>query len=914
MAVTGVMPPPGLVGRERECAAIDRILEGARRGEAGSLVVRGEAGIGKSSLLEYAAAKASDMLVLRATGVEAEAELAFAGLYSLVRPVLDNLGELPGRQRAALSGALGLTASTGADRFLVAAAVLGLLAAVAEHQPLLCLIDDAQWLDRPSADALVFAARRVQREALAVLFTAREGEPRRLDAAGLPELWIQGLDAASAAALLAGHSRPVAPGVSRRLLAEAAGNPLALLELPDALSDQQLVGSAPLPEAIPLTPRLQTVFRQRVERLPKATQTALLIAAADDAGELATVLLAAEKLGLSVDVLDAAERLDLIRVSGGRIAFRHPLVRSAVRDAATTSQRQLAHSTLAGVLTADEQTDRRVWHQAMATLTADEEVAAAVEASARRSEARAAHASAATALLRAAELSADENRRGQRLAAAARAAWHAGQPERTREAIARVLPAASGELRARLLRLSGGIEVRCGSLATALDQLLEAADTCSDPSLTLELLADAAEAAIFSGKISKAAELCQRATTLKATSARDRLMVAVLLGFGKVFSGEHEAAQVLLAEVVREAEALGEPSALIRAATSASVAGRPGGGLALINRAVDLTRRQGLLSLLPTALQTQGYELFNNSQLELAYAAAEEGYRLCMDVGHGHGWHLTTMAMVEATWGREADAQRHSEEVLAIGRSTGSTFLAGIGEWTQGFLDLMMGRPAEAAARLLTVTDLERPEVNPLVALPAIPDAIEAASRCGRTDQLGSRPAALEHWARTAPVEGRLALLSRCEALLATRPPDEAFDEAIARGDGLPPFERARTQLMYGEWLRRERRRQDAREHLRLALEVFRSLGARPLAQRAEAELRATGETARRRDPSTLDDLTPQELQIAQLVAEGMTNREIAAQLYLSPRTIDYHLRKVYSKLGIASRTDLVREGLQLPG
>jgi DNA-binding CsgD family transcriptional regulator len=337
------------------------------------------------------------------------------------------------------------------------------------------------------------------------------------------------------------------------------------------------------------------------------------------------------------------------------------------------------------------------------------------------------------------------------------------------------------------------------------------------------------------------------------------------------------------------------------------------------NRAVESARRQGLLSQLTRALEQQAYELVASSNFDLAYAAADESHRLSLDIGRAGqsvGWPLIDMGTVEALWGREAQARAHLEGALATGRRAGSTFLTGIAEWRLGFLELAIGRPAEAADRMLSVTDLRRAGASPLVALPAIPDAVEAVARCGRRAELGERVAAFDQWASTAHTEAPRALLARCHAILGSRSEDEAFVEAIDRGEALPPFERARTELLYGEWLRRERRRQDARAHLRRALEMFRSLGTTPFAERAEAELRASGETARKRDPSTLDELTPQELQITGLVAQGLTNREIAAQLFLSPRTIDYHLHKVFSKLGIASRTELVRDGVpsrQLP-
>ena len=905
-----MQPPLALIGRERECASIDGLLERALAGEAGTLVVRGEAGIGKSALLEYAARTASEITVLRATGVEAESDIAFAGLYGLVRPVLEKLDELPGTQREVLAGALGLAPSAGADRLLVSAAVLSLLAAAAEEIAVLCAIDDAQWLDRPSAEALLFSARRLRAERLVMLFGVREGDARRFEATGLPELVVEGLDARSAAAMLAGRVSAPAPAVHERLLIEAAGNPLALLELPEALTRAQLAGEVPLPEKIPLTPRLQGVFLRRIDRLPKATQDALMIAAADDTGDLATLMRAAAQTQLPSDALDAAETGDLIRISDGTVTFRHPLVRSALYDAAPQSRRQGAHAALADVLTGEEHADRRVWHQAMATLGEDEEVAAALEASARRSRARAAHSSAATAFLRAAELSRDDERRTLRVATAAQAAWDAGQTDRAREAVARALPPARGELRASLMQLSGAIEERSGSMPRALELLLEGANASGDSSLRLEMLADAAEAAVFTGQLSKVVELAEQLGSVQPTTARDRLIASLLRGFAKVFSGDHQQARALLEETIREADALDDPRALTWACSAASVGGHPGDALRYANRAVESARRQGLLSQLPRALEAQSYQLVSASSFDLGYAAAEEGYRLSLDVGHGGGWHLIDMATVEAVRGREAEARAHLEEALAIGQRSGSTFLTGIAEWRLGFLELALGRPAEAAARMLAVTDLQRPDANPLVALPAVPDAVETVARCGGSAELGGRLGAFEQWASTAPVEAPRALLARCQAILGTRPEEEAFNEAIERGEALPPFERARVELLFGEWLRRERRRQDARVHLRRALEMFRSLGTAPFAERAETELRATGETARKRNPSTLDELTPQELQIAGLVSQGLTNREIAAQLFLSPRTVDYHLHKVFSKLGIASRTELVRDGV----
>ena len=900
-----------LVGRERECAEIEGLLAKAVAGESGTLVVRGEPGIGKTALLDYAADHGGEMLVLRVTGVEAESDLAFAGLYGLVRPILRFLPQLPERQAEALQGALGLGPSAGGERFLVAAALLSLLGEAADERPVLCLVDDAQWLDSPSSDALMFAARRLRAEPVAILFAAREGEQQRFEAPALRELVVLGLDDASAVRLLAERAGEAVPAVRARLLAEARGNPLALLELPAALSDVQLAGDAPLSEAMPLTPRLQSLFRQRIERLPAPTRTALLIAAADNAGDLPTVLRAAAEMRLPTEALDPAEHEDLIRTTGGAIAFRHPLVRSAVYDVATVSRRQQVHAALASVLSGEEHTDRRVWHQAMATVTGDEEVAAALEASARRAQLRVGHASAASAFQRAAELTVDESRRAPRLASAAHAAWDAGQPDRALRLIACALPRAEQSLRSRLLRLRGVIESRCGNMRDAVATLLEGAEISSDPSLTLEMLHEAAQAATDTGDLPAALQINTRAATLPAPTKRARFSQVAMTGFAQRFSDETEAARESFEQALDIARDLADdPRAQLWASDVASSGFGPGAGLPYSARAVALARSQGLLSLLPIALERHAMNLLWNSRFDLAYAAAQEGYQLTAGAGHG-GWHLTAMACVEAIWGQVDDARSHAERVFALAHASGETILSSLGRMALGLLELTLGRTEQAADQLLDLAAGNRPDTHPIVAISSVPDAVEAVVRAGRSAELIAAPVdRFRAWVVHAPTDAGRSLLARCEALLETRPPDRAFSDAAALASSLPPFQQARGELLYGEWQRRDHQRQEARRHLRAALELFAQLGAVPWEERATAELRATGETTRKRDPSTLDQLTPQELQIAGLVSQGLTNREIAGQLFLSPRTIDYHLRKVFSKLGITSRTELAHHDL----
>ena len=771
--------------------------------------------------------------------------------------------------------------STNTDRLLISVAVLGLLAVAAEDRPMVCVVDDAQWLDRPSADALVFSARRLRAERLAILFGAREGEATRFEATGLAELMLTGLAYQPAAEVLAGRARQASPGVRDRLLAEAAGNPLALLELASGLSDEQLHGLVPLPEAMPLTPRLEGVFRQRIGQLPPAAQTALLVAAADNTGDAPAVLRAAAGLQLPPDALDPAQRAALIGVIGATITFRHPLVRSALYQAATLSQRQQAH--------------------------------AALEASARRAQLRAGHASAATAFLRAAELSTNGARRVQRMAAAAQAAWAAGQHTRAREIIGQALPQATGQTRAQLLYLDGLIEGFAGNLWEASIMLADAADACTDPSLTIEILMVAADAAAASSDPAAITELSQRAMRISPADDLDRFKIESLGGLARFYAGDHRAGQALLADALRGADTVTDPHALLWAGDFATISKGLGAGLPYVSRAVDMARRNGLLSLLAPALRQQARDFVWSSQFDLAYAAAEEGYRLSLDLGYGSAGHLMNMAAVEATWGREQDARRHADEALALGSRHGSWFRA-ILEWTLGLVELTSGRADEAADRLFVLTAPGRSDINPAIALEATPDAVEAGVRAGRQAEAAQRLETLREMVTATPTQPRSALLARCEALVGVRSADEAFGEAVAGATALPPLERARTELLYGEWLRRERRRTDARGHLRNALEIFRTLGAAPWAERAEAELRATGETARKRDVSAVETLTPQELQIAGLVTEGLTNKEIAAQLFLSPRTVDYHLRKVFTKLGIASRSELIRDGLPRPG
>ncbi len=905
-----------LVGRERECIQIDRMLDEARRGGSGALVLRGEAGMGKTALLGYAAAagRAGEMIVLGVTGVEWESDLAFAGLHGLLWPIVDELDGVPDPQRRSLAAALGLAPGEGPDRFLVSAGALSLLAAAADTTPILCLVDDAQWLDVPSAQSLTFVARRLGAEGVAIVFGAREGERRRFDAPGLDELAVGGLHREAAGLLLDHSARRVVPSVRERLLDEAAGNPLALLELPVALSGSQLEGQAPLPGALPLTQRLRASFSERVDRLPEVTRLVLLIAAAEEAGELAVTLRAAAELELPQDALDPAEATGLVRTDGAILSFRHPLVRSVAYESATLGQRQRIHAALAVALEGDDNAERAIWHRAMAALTPDEEVADALEASAERSALRGGHASAAGAFERAAALSETASERARRLAAAAQAAWSAGQVDRADDLTRRALPIADRRQRAWLLFIRGVIEGQSGWLLDGVATLQQGVALSEDPSVTLQLLREGFAMAGQAGAVVEAADFASRAVDVTPSGEIDSFTKASLIASAAELSGDYERARSLSAELVELADGIDVPACLIWASLAAARGGMRPEALQHANRAVSYAREQGAMTTLPFSLQVQAAALIDESRFELAYASADEGWRLALDTGQlwAAGWNLMRLVQIDAVRGDEELAHAHAAELQALVARSGAAAIGQYAERSLALLDLCLGRPAEALERLLSIISTAQPGSHPLF-LYGVSDAIEAAVRVDRLDEVSAYADRFRHWAERSRSPAGLALLARCLGLIDDSGAEEHFDHALVLADALSPFDAGRTELLFGEWLRRRRRRIDARRHLRSALERFGRLGTAPWEARARSELRASGETARKRDPSTRDQLTPQELQIARLVATGKTNPEVAAQLFLSPRTIDYHLRKVFAKLGIASRAELAGVDLGEP-
>ncbi|MFE2109994.1 AAA family ATPase [Kitasatospora sp. NPDC059463] len=893
-----------LYGRERERAAVDALLDGARDGRSGVLVLRGEPGIGKTALLEYAVAAAGDgVRVIRATGVEYEAELPFAGLSLLLAPGLDRLDALPGPQRRSLEGAFGLgEPAGGANRLLAGLATLGLLAELADEQPLLCVVDDAQWWDRPSLDALLIAARRLQAEGVALLLAARDDGGEALPLAGLPELRLTGLADADAARLLADRAggEPAGP-VRRRLLAEAAGNPLALVELPLTGADFGSGGLA-------LTSRLRIAFHGQVTGLPPDTQTLLLVAAAEENGELDAVLAAAAALGAGTEALSPAERAGLVTVGADRrLVFRHPLLRAAVLQRAPLQQRLAVHRAIGEAL---EDGDRRTWHLALAATAPDADLADALERTAQRAEARGAHGGAATAYERAAGLTPDRDGATRRLVLAAEAATEEGKLAQA-EALADRAGARTDSVFAHALldQVRAVAHFWRGAYPAAYRLLLDAAATDIEPAHAARMLLQAFHAAWYVGE-EPVATVLDRLAALPlgpeeplAPLAR-HLPAAVLPALGRSAAPAPDVR--VTAEAARKAGAE-SPVDLVQLCGAALVLGRDHETLELAAELAAEARAKGTVGVLPT-LQffLAEAELFHGRHRD-AEVTATEGHALARDTGQ-HQWTSQLAAMLACLAALAGDDERCAE--LASDALVSGSSAPAAGEpwahWALALLDLGRGRAAAAADRLHTLTT--GPHRHHIGVTRAVPDLVEAAVRLGEPQRAAEAYERFARWAGAAGTPWAEALRLRCQALLG---PDElaesAYRAALVLHEGTHrPFEQARTALLYGERLRRERRRTDARPHLGAALETFERLGARPWADRARGELTATGTAAPTAEAGVLTALTPQELQIARLAAQGLTNRDIAAQLFLSPRTVGHHLYKAYPKLGIASRTELV--------
>ncbi|MGE0027902.1 MAG: LuxR C-terminal-related transcriptional regulator, partial [Thermoleophilia bacterium] len=834
----------------------------------------------------------------------------FAAIHALLRPALARVDDLPPALAEALRGALGLGEGRGGERFLVYTACLTLLSELAERRPVLCLIDDAQWLDTPSTDALLFVARRLGAEGVVMLMSAREGDPRRFDAPDVPSLRIGGLGPDASAALLDTVADGVAPAVREALLAQAEGNALALVELPAALRAPQLQGAEPLPEDLPLTERLEQAFVARIHRLPEGTQRLMLVAAADETGALAVVLPAAATLGAGADALDPAERDGLVTVRGTRLELRHPLVRSAVLQAASTRERRAAHLALADAMAGEDDADRRAWHLAAAALGPDEAIADALERSAESARARSGHGAASAALERAAVLSPDAPGRARRFAAAATAAWRAGRPQRATGLLARSDAAGDGSPRPEVEHLRGMIRFRCGDVLDGARTLRAAVPAAAetDTRAALDMLFDAANASIDGGDYAGVAEARAMAAALPPPADAESRFLATLLAsvWGLVVGAADPAA---VAEVVSGADAHEEPQWLVLAGIGAGAIGDRGREAELLDRAEVLARRSGRVDALALVLGFRAVDGVVGGRFAVADGVAE-GVAMAQAAGLANFVSVdrAVQAWFAAVRGEDDASRRLAAEVVGPARANRMAIAVSIAEWAVALADLGAGRPEDAADRLASVCAPSPGEGHPYVALVAAADRVEALVRAGLAGEAPGALALLEGFAGAEGPPWARALAARCRGLLA--PGDDDADALFAAALALHaaddrPFDRARTALLRGERLRRGRHRAGARDHLRAAAATFEALGAEPWAERARVELRATGETVARRDTGDAARLTRQELQVAGLVAQGFTNKEVAAQLFLSPRTIDAHLRGVFAKLGVTSRRHL---------
>jgi DNA-binding CsgD family transcriptional regulator len=919
MNVTSDYAPTRLRGRHREIAVLDDLLAKAQAGTSSVLVLRGEPGIGKTALLDYAASRAKGFRVDRLCGVESEMELAFASLHLLFGPLLDRLDRLPGPQRDALEVALGVRDGHAPDRLLVGLAVLSMVADLAEEQPLACLVDDAQWLDQSSLQALTFAARRLLADRVAVVYSVRDGSDIP-QLAGLPELRVTRLHDPDARALLASavHGR-LDPSVEDRIVAETHGNPLALLQFPRRLSPADLAGGFVLPESGPVPDRIEDSFRQQFESLPHDSSQLLLTAAADPTGDVTLLWRAAASQGIGTDAAAPAETAELAEF-GGQVQFRHPLVRSAIYQHSTPVGRRTVHRALAESTDPRTDPDRRAWHRAQAATGPDEAVAAALEHCAGRAQARGGVAAAAEFLRLATELTPEPALRCTRALAAAQAKFNAGSAD---AAYALLATAAAGPLdalqQARLERLRARLAFSWtrGSDAPAL--LLDAARRLAplDARQARETYLEATEAAIFAGRLGSSSELLEVAAAARnAPSAPHppRAIDVLLDGLAARLTDGYSAGLAPLRSAVQALEQdqaqLAEDDMLWYwlwvecSLTPEPVATEVWDDRAwnkLASRAVGIARDAGAFTALPLALSSKACADLHAGEFSDAAAQVKEGQAISEAMGSAV---LSYTDLVLAGWrGEETPAVDLIEAAIKDAIARGEGRAIGVAEYARAVLYNGLGRyePALAAAkRGCQYDDLG-------FFAWSLTELIEAAARSGDLEAGAQALATLVERTQVAGTDWALGIEAFSRALLSQSPAaDDLYQEAIQRlGRTRVTIQQARAYLVYGEWLRRENRRQEAREALRQAHEMFSRAGAVGYAGRARRELLATGETVRKRSVDKLVDLTAQEAQVTELAREGLTNPEIAAQLFISPRTVEWHLGNVFSKLGITSRKGL---------
>jgi len=898
-------PPPRLLGRHRECAVLDRLVADGLAGRSRVTVLRGEAGVGKSALLGYLSGRVAGWRVARAVGVESEMELAYAGLHQLCAPMLGNLGRLPAPQRDALATVFGRSPGTVPDRFLVGLATLTLFAEVAEQQPLACIVDDAQWLDQASAQILEFVARRLLAERIVVICAARTGAGDDV-LAGLAELTLRGLgDSDARALLLDSVPGPIDARVCNQIVAESHGNPLALLELPRTWDVTGLAGGFGLPASQPVAGRIEQSYVRRLRLLPADTQLLVLTAAAEPLGDPVLLHRAAGMLG--IDLAAGGPALDggLLEL-GGRVEFAHPLVRSAAYRSAAADDRRRVHRALAEATMAETDPDRRAWHRARATPGPDEQVAAELERSADRARARGGVAAAAAFLQRSAELTVDPARRAERALAAAQANFQAGAFDAAlRLAAAAEAEPLDGFQRARVDLVRGRVAFASGHGSDAARRLLNAARQLEpfDPELARETYLVAWGAGVLAGPVAGGGvfmEICRAARALPPQPDPARPLDLLLDGLALLTTDGHAAA---IPTLQRAAKALADLPVgdLLRwgwmTPSASMTVWDDEGWRATCTRNVRLVRDAGALAEL--TIHLSGLAMARSWAGDFAGAAALTAEADSVAAATGSWPAPQALLRLRALQGRETEACVVIEQAAAEGPG-----VAIYAHWAAAVLYNGLARYEEAAeaARKATSNTFDY-----FVSAWALPELVEAAARAGNP---GLARDALERLAKVTQPCGTdvaLGIEARTRALLSYgTAADDQYREAIeCLGRTRLRPELARAHLLYGEWLRREGRRVDARGQLRAAHEMFTAFGMEAFAERTGRELVATGEKVRKRSPETREELTPQEEQIARLARDGLSNPEIAAQLFVSARTVEWHLRNVFSKLGITSRRQL---------
>jgi DNA-binding CsgD family transcriptional regulator len=908
-----------LVGRDREQSVIDQLLSAARSGRGEALAIVGEAGIGKSALLAYAEDRAAGMNILRARGIQSEAQIPFAGLFELLRPALASLTRIPQPQAAALEGALALRPARAEDRFAIGAATLSLLAAYAEQSPLLVTVDDAHWLDGSSANALLFAARRLVADPVLVLLAVREGEPSLLDDADLPRLHLDGLDRAASTELLRRRTpgraeNKVTKPLADRLHRETGGNPLALLELSD---ERAWLEQTSPHEPLPVVVSVANSYAERFDSLATGARQMLVLLSASDAGDLSALVRPFSALGLDIDDVAPGEAAGLVDVRGAQVEWRHPLARSAIYGRATPAERRAAHRALADALP-DADDDRRAWHLALAALGPDAVASAALEQAALRARERSAYDVASRTFQRAASLAPDDERRGRLLFAGADAAWLSGLGDRTND----LLDEADEHgrepgLRVSIEHLRGHVAIRRGHVLEGRRILLAAVEEAAkiDPARAVTMLADAVHASFYLGDALAMRRIADQISTLAGAcvGTRSEFFAAMAEGMALVYSGDGDRGprriRHAIALLMRSDELRDERTLLAWAAMAPLWLREAAEGAALVDRALAVARSRSAAGVLPWVLVHVAIDRGTSDR----WAEAEAAFYEAIDLARESGQYaelaisLARLAWLEAREGKEDRCRAHSTEALALSRRLG---LGPPEVWALnalGDLEFGRGRPEEALFHYEEQLAVLQTRGISDVDLSPAPELVEAYRRVGRPDAAAKTA---DVFGREAAVKGSpwaLARAARSRGIIADDDQFEAcFAEAFARhAETLDDFEAGRTHLAYGSRLRRHRQRVRAREELRKAIDIFDHLGAEPWSEIARAELAATGETVRRHDPAGLTQLTPQELQIALLLAERRTTREAAAALFLSPKTVEYHLRSVYRKLGVATRGEL---------